>query len=221
LKLSLDPQKILEAVEKAKNTKKRNFVQSVDLIVNLQDLDLKKPEHRITGVVELPHPVNKNVKVCVIGSGQLALEAKKAGADKVIQKEELEALGKDRKAARKLAQEYNFFVAEASLMPMVGRILGAFLGPRGKMPTPVPPNAPIDQILERHRRLVRLRLKDQPTLQCRVGLETMESSHIVENIQAVLKMLEEKLERGWRNISSILVKTTMGKPVKVQIGRKK
>ena len=219
--MSLEIQKIVEAVEKAKNSKKRNFVQSVDLIVNLQDIDLKKPEHRISEVVELPNPVNKPVKVCVFATGQLALDAKKAGADRVIQRDELEALGRDRKAARKLAQEYDFFIAEAPLMPLIGRFLGSFLGPRGKMPTPVPSNAPINQILERHRRLVRLRLKDQPTLKCRVGTETMENHKIAENIQTVLKRLEEKLERGFRNISSILVKTTMGKPVQIQVGRRK
>jgi len=217
--LSLETKKIVEAVEKAKNSKRRGFTQSVDLIVNIQDIDLKKPENRITELVELPNPIDKEVKVCVIASGQLALEAKKAGADRVIQREDLEALAKDRKAARKLAKEYDFFVAEAPLMPLVGRALGPFLGPRGKMPTPVPSNAPIAEILERHRRLVRLRLKDQPTLQCRVGTETMDNQKIAENIQAVLKRLEEKLERGFRNIASVLVKTTMGKPVKVEVGR--
>ena len=217
--MSLETKKIVEAVEKAKNSKRRGFTQSVDLIVNIQDIDLKKPENRITELVELPNPIDKEVKVCVIASGQLALEAKKAGADRVIQREDLEALAKDRKAARKLAKEYDFFVAEAPLMPLVGRALGPFLGPRGKMPTPVPSNAPISEILERHRRLVRLRLKDQPTLQCRVGTETMDNQKIAENIQAVLKRLEEKLERGFRNIASVLVKTTMGKPVKVEVGR--
>ncbi|RLG91851.1 MAG: 50S ribosomal protein L1 [Candidatus Hecatellales archaeon] len=217
--MSLETKKIVEAVEKAKNSKRRGFTQSVDLIVNIQDIDLKKPENRITELVELPNPIDKEVKVCVIASGQLALEAKKAGADRVIQREDLEALAKDRKAARKLAKEYDFFVAEAPLMPLVGRALGPFLGPRGKMPTPVPSNAPIAEILERHRRLVRLRLKDQPTLQCRVGTETMDNQKIAENIQAVLKRLEEKLERGFRNIASVLVKTTMGKPVKVEVGR--
>ncbi len=219
--MSLETQKIVEAVEKAKNSKKRNFVQSVDLIVNIQDIDLKKPENRITELVELPNPLDKEVKVCVIASGQLALEAKKAGADRVIQREDLEALAKDRKAARKLAKEYDFFVAEAPLMPLVGRALGPFLGPRGKMPTPVPSNAPIAEILERQKKLVRLRLKDQPTLQCRIGTETMDSSKIAENIQTVLKRLEEKLERGFRNIAGVFVKTTMGKPVKIEVGKRR
>lgn len=221
VELSLETKKIVEAIKKAKNSKKRNFTQSVDLILNIQDIDLKKPENRITELVELPHPLDKEVKVCVIASGQLALEAKKAGANKVIQREDLEVLAKDRKAARKLAKEYDFFIAEAPLMPLVGKALGPFLGPRGKMPTPVSSNTSISEVLERQKRLVRLRLKDQPTLQCRIGTETMNNSKIAENIQAVLKRLEEKLERGFRNIASVFVKTTMGKPVKIEVGKRR
>jgi large subunit ribosomal protein L1 len=126
-------------------------------------------------------------------------------------------MSKDKKAARKLAQDYDFFIAEAPMMPLVGRALGSFLGPRGKMPTPVQPNVQIEQIVSGHRKMIRVRMREQPVLQCSVGTETMSDEKLVENIQTVVGRVEEKLERGFKNIGEILVKTTMSKPVKVAI----
>lgn len=220
--MSVDISKITEVVEKAKQSARRKFAQSVDLVLTLQDLDLKKPENRISEFVELPNPPAENAKVCVIGASQLASEAKKVSADRVIEREELEMLGKNKKEARKAVQGYDFFIAEASLMPLVGKTLGSFLGPKGKMPTPVPPNAPIGPIINRQRKLVLVRMKDQPIIQCKVGSEKMESKQIAENIQTILRRLEEKLERGLKNIYNIKVKTTMGKPVLLYpVGMKK
>jgi len=220
--LSVDLKRLVEGIEKAKNnSKKRNFTQSVDLIVNLRDVDPKKPEHRMLELIELPNPVSKDVKVCVIGSGQFALEAKRLGADKVIEREELEALAKNKKMARKLAQSYDFFIAEAPLMPLIGRALGSLLGPRGKMPTPVPSNASLNEVLDKHKKLVRIRVRDQPTIQCRVGVENMDSEKIAENILTILRKIEEKFGSLARYVSSILVKTTMGKPVKIEVGKRR
>ena len=220
--MSVDLKRLVEGIEKAKNSsKKRNFTQSVDLIVNLRDVDPKKPEHRMLELIELPNPVSKDVKVCVIGSGQFALEAKRLGADKVIEREELEALAKNKKMARKLAQSYDFFIAEAPLMPLIGRALGSLLGPRGKMPTPVPSNASLNEVLDKHKKLVRVRVRDQPTIQCRVGVENMDSEKIAENILTILRRIEEKFGSLARYVSSILVKTTMGKPVEIEVGRRR
>jgi large subunit ribosomal protein L1 len=101
-------------------------------------------------------------------------------------------------------------------MPLVGKTIGPILGPRGKMPTPVPPNAPIDQIIQSHRKLVRVRVREQPVVQCRIGTEKMPDDKIAENALAVFSRIEAKLERGPKNIGRVMVKTTMGQPVKVQ-----
>jgi large subunit ribosomal protein L1 len=205
-----------EALSKALDSPKQRFTQSVDLVVNLRDVDPKKPENRFNELVELPNSPGKTPKICVIAGGQLAVEAKKSGADAILTREDLDSLAKNRKAARKLAKEYDFFVAEAPMMPLVGRTLGPLLGPRGKMPTPIPPNAPLTPIIERLRRTVRIRLKDQPTIQCRIGAENMDADKLAENAQAVLRRLEEKLEKGVRNISKVFVKKTMGEAVEVE-----
>lgn len=205
--------------ELRKTIVKRKFAQSIDIVVKLREVDLKKPENRINETIALPNPPEKSLKICVIASGDLATRAKAAGADMLISRQDLENLGKDKKAARKLAVDYDFFIAEAPLMPLVGRGLGSFLGPRGKMPTPVPPTAAIDQIVSNHRKMVRVRMREQPVLQCRIGTENMSDDKLVENIQAVVSRVEEKLERGFKNIGEILLKSTMSKPVKVSFAK--
>ncbi len=133
-------QEILEAVKKAKeDSKPRNFTQSVDVVINIKDLDVKKPENRIDEEVFLPQGRGKGVRIAFIADGELAVQAKNAGADLVITKSELEELGKNRKEAKKMANQYNFFVAQADLMPLVGRFLGPVLGPRKRCPNQSPP----------------------------------------------------------------------------------
>lgn len=194
---------------------KRKFNQSVELAVKLRELDLKRPEARINESIELPTPASKDSKVAVIAGGDLAIRAKNAGADVVIGKDELDKMGRDKKGARKLAQNYDFFVAEAPLMPQVGKSLGQMLGPRGKMPMPVPPTAPIDDVIKRQRKMARLKMKDQPVIQVKVGTEDMPNDVLVQNIQTIISRLEAKLEKGSKNISGVAVKTTMGPLVKV------
>lgn len=216
--MSLDTKVLLESIKQAKEkSKKRNFSQSIELIVNLRDIDMKKPEGRIQELIELPHTVGKQPKICVFASGELALKAKKAGADLVMERRELEALAGDKKRRRALAQTYDFFIAEAPLMPLIGKILGSALGPKGRMPTPVPPTANIAEHVKRYRKTVLVRLRGQPVLQCRVGTEEMPEEQVAENIQAVLRRLEGRLKRGFKNIESIYVKTTMGQPVRIKL----
>ncbi len=214
--MPLNMKGILDAVKEARDkSKKRNFAQSLELAINLQDVDPKKTGSRIQELIELPYPAGKESKICVIASGELALKAKKAGANLVIERNDLEALMGDKKKQKELAKNYDFFIAEAPLMPLAGKSLGATLGPRGKMPTPVPPTVNIKDQIEKHRKMVFLRMRDQPVLQCRVGNENMADEEIAENIQAVVRRVEGKLRRGIKNINSIHLKTTMGTPVKV------
>ena len=216
--MPLPKESLLSAVEEMKkNSPKRKFKQAVDLVIRLKDVDLKKQDHRISETVMLPNRPEKPVKVCFIATGDLAVRAKKGGADLVLGRDDLDTLGKEKRQARKIAGEYDQFVSEAPLMPLVGKTLGPVLGPRGKMPTPVPPSAGVEDVLDKQRRTVRIRVRDQPIVQCRVGTEDMPSEKLVENIQAVMTAIEGKLERGLANIGSVMVKATMGSPVKVPL----
>jgi large subunit ribosomal protein L1 len=215
--MPLDKKSIVDAVKEAKEKSgKKKFNQTVDLILNIVEIDMKSPEGKIQAVVDLPHATGKPNKVCVIASGELALKARKANADSVIEKADLEALAGKKKELRKLASDYDVFISEAPLMQLVGRVLGPVLGPRGKMPVPVAPNADIASLIEKHRKTIVVRMHNQPIIQCSVGTENMNEEELFDNIQAVLRVLEGKLKRGLKNIKLAYIKTSMGTPVKIK-----
>lgn len=215
--MPLDKKTIINAIKEAKEkSKKRNFTQSVELILNLKDVDMKSPEGRIQERIELPHSSPEKLnKMCIIATGELALNAKKAKADLVIGKDELGGLAGKKKELRKIANEYSFFLAEAPLMPRVGKVLGPALGPRGKMPVPVPPTADISGLIKRYRKMILVRMRNYPVIRCRVGTESMKEEEIAENIEAVVRVIEGKLKRGMKNIKTVYLKMSMGAPVKV------
>lgn len=213
--MSVPRETIVEALARAREgAPERGFEQSVDITVNLRDLDMRQPANRVDLRISLPYGVGGQ-KVLVFASGDLALRARRAGADEVIEPAELNELASDRKATKKRLKGYDVFVAEAPLMPTVGRVAGPILGPKGKMPTPVPPQAPIDAILERERRVVVLRSRDRPFVKCKVGRESMPDEEVAGNIEAVLSNLVASLKRGVNNINSVFVKLTMGPTVRL------
>jgi large subunit ribosomal protein L1 len=198
------------AVQKAlEGAKKRNFVETVELAINLKDVDLSVPKNRITEDIILPNGRGKAIRICVIGGGELALKAKDV-ADLVITPEELQTIAEDKKQAKKIANSTNYFIAEAPLMAVVGKRLGTVLGPRGKMPKPIPPGADPTGMVESLRKTVSVRTKDRITFHAPVGTVEMPAEQIAENIDALLKRIELKLEKGRMNIESSYVKTTMG-----------
>src|SRR3989304_5821958 len=121
--MPLDKKTVVDALKEAKGKSGgKKFNQTVDLILNIKEIDMKAPEGKITEVVELPHAPAKLNKVCVIASGELAFKAKRANPDNVVERADLEGLAGKKKDLRKLAEEYDVFISEASLMPLVGRV---------------------------------------------------------------------------------------------------
>jgi len=215
--MPLDQKTILAAIKEVKEkSEKRKFNQSVELVLRLKDVDMKSAEGKIQEVVELPFSPAKQNKICVIASGELALKARKANADLVVEKAELEGLAGKKLDLRKIANNYDFFIAEAPSMQLVGKILGPILGPRGKMPIPVPPSIDIAPLMTKHRKTVIVRTRSQPIIQCRIGTEDMKEEELTENIQTVLRVLEGRLKKGLKNIRFISIKTSMGAPVRVK-----
>ena len=203
------------AVQKALDSaKKRNFTETVELAINLTDVDLTIPKNRITEDIILPNGRGKAIKVCVIGGGELALKAKDV-ADLVITPEELGAIADDKKQAKKIANSTTYFIAEAPLMAVVGKMLGTVLGPRGKMPKPIAPGADPTAMIEGLRKSVSIRTKDRMTFHAPVGTAEMTAEQIADNIELILKRVESKLEKGQHNIASAFVKTTMGPSEKI------
>jgi len=215
--MPLDNKTISEAIKQAKaKAGEKKFNQTVDLILDITEIDMKSPEGKITEIVELPHETGKPNSICVIAQGEFAFKAKNAKADFVIERADLDGLNGKKKELRKIASTYDVFIAEAPLMPLVGRILGPVLGPRGKMPIPVPPNADINALLNKHRKTVSVRMRNQPIIQVSVGTQQMKDEDLTDNTMVVLRVLDAKLKRGLKNVKYAFVKTSMGEPVKVK-----
>jgi large subunit ribosomal protein L1 len=211
----LADEKIVEAIKKAlESAKPRNFRESVEISINLRDVDLTLPRNRIEEEIVLPRGRGKEVKVALFASGEMAVKAKGV-ADLVIPPEEIEGLAEDKAGAKRLAREYDFFVAEAPLMPAIGRRLGTILGPRGKMPRPIPPGTDPVPIINSLKSAVRVRSKDKPTFHAPVGTRDMNPDDLAENVETILRRVEAKLPRGRFNIGSVYVKTSMGPAVRV------
>ena len=191
------------------SAKKRKFTETVELAINLKDVDLTIPKNRIQDDIILPNGRGKKIRICVIGGGELALKAK-AVADLVITPEELGTIADNKKDAKKIANSTDYFIAEAPLMAVVGKRLGTVLGPRGKMPKPIPPGVDPSGMVENLRKSVSIRTKDRMTFHVPVGTADMAPEKIAENIEAIMKRVETRLEKGKMNIASSYVKTTMG-----------
>ena len=204
---------LTELVKKAKEgTKERKFKQSIELIITFKDIDVKKG-FALNEIVQLPK-TSSPATVCIIATGDMSLKAKAAKADSVIGTEELDKFAANKRESRKFINKYDFFLADTKVMPIVGKTLGQLLGPRGKMPTPVPFDASIEAFLERFRSCIKVRSRASLSISAKIGDVTMEDSDLAINAHAVLSAIEKKLPNGEKNMKKILIKTTMGKPVK-------
>jgi large subunit ribosomal protein L1 len=201
-----------DAIESAP---KRKFTESVDLVVNLKNIDLSQPKKRITESIVLPKGRGKTTKIGVFAKGDLAIKSESSEADLVISPEDIGKMSGDKKLIRSTTRDINFFIAEAPLMPSIGKSFGPILGPKGKMPDPIPSSADPTPIINRLKRTVKIRTKDKPTFHALVGNLSMSAEDIATNIEAVLSTVESKLDNGTQNIASIYVKTTMGPAVRL------
>lgn len=210
----MDTQKFLEAIKKAKEGEGKKFVQTIDLAVTLKDLDLKKQESKFAEDVILPFGRGKELKIAVFGEGELAEKVQKAGLD-LFKKSDIDEMGKNKKQARKVARKYEYLMAQTDFMSHIGKTLGAVLGPKGKMPKPIPAQADPKPIAERLKKSVRVRVKDQPVVHVPIGTEKMPDEQVAENAVAVITALTRKLPKGMDNIDAAYVKRSMGASVKV------
>ena len=208
-------QEIENAVSRAiDESPPRNFRETVDIAINLRDLDLDDPSNRVDESIVLPEGTGQETNIAVFAEGETAVRAEEA-ADAVLDSNDLSDLGDDDSEAKDLADDIDFFLAEEGLMQDIGRYLGTVLGPRGKMPDPVGPDDDVVEMVERLKNSVQLRSGDRRTFHTRVGAEDMSAEEIADNIDVIIRRLEADLEKGPLNIGDIYVKTTMGPAVEV------
>lgn len=216
----INESELLTMIKEAKETdKERKFKQSLELIMIFKDIDVKKG-FAINETIELPK-TSSPASVCVLAGGDMGTKAKEANADMVVGTDELNKFAENKRESRKFINKYDFFLADTKLMPIVGKTLGQILGPRGKMPTPVPFNAPIESFLTRFRSSIRVRVRASLSMSCKIGDESMDDADLASNASAVISAVEKKLPNGDKNVKRVIIKTTMGKAIRQQAVVKK
>lgn len=213
----MDADKLRKSIEEAiAKSPQRKFKESVELAINLKDVDLSNPKNRVNEEIILPNGRGKKLTVGLIAGNELISKAKDT-ADRLITADELDKFQDDKKGAKKMVNQTDFFIAETALMARVGKILGGVMGPRGKVPRPIPPTVDPVPIINNLRRTVRARSKEKPVVHVPIGTRDMEIEKIVQNGIEVMKRVTSKLEKGEDNIRAIYVKTTMGPAIKVEV----
>jgi large subunit ribosomal protein L1 len=210
-------EKISAAIKSAiENAPERKFVESVDFAFTIKDVDLKNPNNRIQEEIRLPSGRGRAIKVAMFASSDAARKAKAAGIH-VIDPTEIEELGKNKGQAKKLANSFDFFLSEVPHMGLIGRYLGVVLGPRGKMPRPVPPVVDPAIIAANLQSTVVVKSRDKVTFQTPIGTLSQSHEELMKNAMEVYNRVTSKLERGAGNIRSLYIKTTMGPSNRVEV----
>ncbi len=200
-----------KALAELRKNDERKFDQTADLIINLQKFDPKK--NQINIFVNVPFKI-KEKKICAFfETKQKSVETITPGDFKSYS---------EKTALKKLVKKYDFFIAQASVMPKVASTFGKILGPAGKMPSPAlgilmdVNEKGIEEIKEKINNSLRIRIKE-PSVKLAIGKQSMKDSQIIENIITVYNAVLKVMPKGNDNMKNIEIKFTMTKPQKVRI----
>ena len=204
--------------------KTRKFDESIDLIINIKDINLNDPKQRIDKELILPNKIVTSdiPNACVVASDEILLEAKNLGLDTLDNDNLVKLNNEEKKSKKKFVKKYDFFIVEDKMMPNIARYLARFLGPLGKMPKPFPSGYGIVSnpedlkiAVERYLKVIRVQLKKQPIIQVKVGKKSMDKQKVFENVKAIVNYVADQMPHKYNNLKSMYLKTTMGKPVKI------
>ncbi len=211
----LKKEDLIKAIEEAKEKSgERRFQQTVELVITTKGLDLKKPENRVRRTIALPKETGKHRKIFVFAGGMNIDRALEAGADRVMVEGEIEGLSGNKKAVKKIAREYDFFLSEPQLIRIVGKVYGSALGPRGKTPQIITPTTDLKKTIEELKNSVRIYLRNRPEASCGIGTVETPSEDLAENAMAVITTFHTSVREKAR-VDRIYVKTSMGRPIMV------
>tara|TARA_Y100000310_G_C20549610_1_gene747353 strand:- start:172 stop:810 length:639 start_codon:yes stop_codon:yes gene_type:complete len=212
----MDKEQVQKAITELKTQPERKFSQSYDLIINLKNLVIKS--NPLDLFVTLHYPKGKDIKIAAFVGNQLTDQSNKH-FDLTISEAEFQNY-KDKKKLKELADSYDYFVAQANLMPKVAQAFGKVLGVKGKMPNPklgcvVPPNANLETLKNKLQKTVRLRANKATNLQCLVGKQSQPESEIIDNVITVYQAVLKALPNEEQNVKNAQLKLTMSKPIKI------
>merc|ERR1712158_20378 len=199
---------ILYSTGDKEGSKKRNFVETVDLQIGLKNYDPQK-DKRFSGSIKLKHIPRPKFSVCIFGDQQHCDEAKEAGIPH-MSADDLKKLNKQKKLVKKLAKKYDAFLASESLIKQIPRLLGPGLNKAGKFPSLLTHGDNIDEKINDLKSTIKFQMKKVLCLSVAIGNLSMDEDQLVQNIHLAINFLVSLLEKHWQNVRSLYIKSTMG-----------
>jgi len=200
----------IEAILKSSKDAKRGFTETIELQVALKNYDPAK-DKRFSGQVRLPIAPKKKFTVCVIGDAKHINEAKAAGVPSMSQ-DDLKKLKKDKKLVKKMANSYSAFLASATLIRLIPRLLGPGLNKAGKFPSVLNANDDIGKKVEDQKATIKFQLKSKKALCLGVAVANvgMSKDDVQANITLAVNFLVGLLSKNWQQVKRLYIKSTMG-----------
>jgi len=191
-------------------TKKRNFLETVELQIGLKNYDPQR-DKRFSGTVRLPSVPRPGMTVCVLGDQHDLDRAKHGGID-AMSADDLKKLNKNKKLIKKLARKYDAFISSDALIKQIPRLLGPGLSKAGKFPTPLSHNDDLASKVNEVKCTIKFQLKKVLCMGVAVGNVGMTQEQLIANIMLAINYLVSLLKKGWQNVGSLTVKATMSPP---------
>merc|ERR1712118_226718 len=164
---------------------------------------------RFAGQIKLPNVHRPNMSCCILGDAFHVDQAKAANIP-CMDVKALKGLNKDKKKVKKLANRYSFFLASASIMKQIPRLLGPTMHKLGKFPTLIEHSEDLVEKIDSIRSTVKFQLKKVLTMGVAVGHVEMTQDQVYANTMITVNFLVSLLKKNWQNIKTLHVKSTMG-----------
>lgn len=203
-------QNVVDLLEYSNETKKRNFLETVELQIGLKNYDPQR-DKRFSGTIRLPQVPRPNMAICILGDQHDIDRAKHGGVD-AMSTDDLKKLNKNKKLVKKLARKYDAFIASESIIKQIPRILGPGLSKAGKFPTPVSHADSLSDKITEVKSTIKFQLKKVLCMGVAVGNVGMTSEQLVGNIMLSINYLVSLLKKGWQNVGSLTIKASMSPP---------
>lgn len=213
---TLDTKKVYsleEAVKALKSASTTKFDETMDISISL-NVDTRKADQQVRGMVQLPNGTGKTVRVAVFARDEKAKEAKSAGAD-VVGADDL---------AEKVAKgdiDFDKCIATPDMMVQVGK-LGKTLGPKGLMPNPklgtVTPNV-ADAVKALKGGQIEYKTEKSGIVHAGVGKASFADKAIVENIRSFAGAVFKAKPSGVKGVyvKGATLSSTMGPGLRLDL----
>lgn len=206
-------QELLNPKDKTGKPLKRGFTETVELQIGIRDYDPEK-DKRFSGSIKLPHCPHPKLKVVLIGTAAHNEEAAKNGIP-FIDVDGLKKFNKEKKAIKSWAKPYGTIICSESLMKQVPKLLGNVLVKIGKFPLSLGESESVAEKVKEIKHTVRFQLKKVLNMATSVGDVKMNPEDLRQNINMCINFFVSLLKKGWQNIKTLHLHTTMGKSFRI------